>query len=84
MPLSCGQSSCRVYRAHHTAPWPRAAPQLRAEADNIWAIIDLKACTVEQRWTFPSAQSALTTPGVRRCLEPLPDQAPWPMAADRQ
>lgn len=56
-------------------------PQLRNEADNIWAIIDLKACTVEQRWTFPSAQTFLTTPWVRShmmrppCLIRLPAQA---------
>ena len=48
-----------------------SAMQLRAEADNIWAIIDLKACTVEQRWTFPSAQALFTTPGVRRPSAPL-------------
>ena len=37
--------------------------QLKSEADNIWAIIDLDACTVEQRWQFASAQSWLRTPG---------------------
>jgi hypothetical protein len=50
--------------------------QLRAEADNIWAIIDLKACTVEQRWTFPSAQALFTTPGVRAPASPAPSCAP--------
>jgi hypothetical protein len=37
--------------------------QLMSEADNIWAIIDLNACTVEQRWQFASAQAWLRTPG---------------------
>jgi FAD/FMN-containing dehydrogenase len=42
---------------------PSKLLQLMSEADNIWAIIDLDACTVEQRWQFASAQAWLRTPG---------------------